>query len=379
MSDVKIRIVRSGIIYRDMYSYSAHPHARLLSNGEILLIFNQTVRRTYILHPPEDPRYINFAIRSKDQGKTWSAPRVVPGFNWSGMECSGITVLEDEHIIINQWQFDWLNIEAARQNRGNQTIAFPADWIGEMTGSCELEDPEEIVANPDEVAPWARGSGRTYVHHSYDNGETWEKTIPIDTGSYSGGYGMRGAVLLDDKSILLPMSDVPNYQKVFGVRSFDGYTWEKPRLIASMDRGFFEEPCPFINEMGQIVVLLRENTSRSLFHVRSSDNGDTWTKPVPVGIDGYPADVARLADGRFIMVYGRRTSPLGIFAVVSEDGSAQSWSTENEIIIDDRFPNKNLGYPTIVALGNENFFVGYYGEDEDKTTCIWGTHFEIVS
>ncbi len=378
MADINLTTIRSGVIYRDVYSYTAHPHAVRLESGEIVLVFNQSVRRRYVLHPPEDPRYINFVIRSVDEGASWSTPRVVPGYNWSGMECSGFTDLGAGHLMINQWQFDWLTTEAARRQKETEAISFPADWVGEMTSSCELEHPDEIAGDPNELAPWARASGKTYVHHSYDGGRTWEETVQIDTGSYSGGYGMRGSAVLSDGTIFLPMSDVPHYQKVFGVKSSDGgHTWSEPSLVAAADGKYFEEPCPFVNERGQVVVLLRENSTRSLFHVRSSDNGDTWTKPVPVGVNGYPADVARLEGGRFLMVFGRRVDPLGIFAVVSKDGTASEWDVADERAIDAHFPNKNLGYPTIVKLSTNRFFVAYYGEDTDDTTCLWGAEIEV--
>lgn len=377
MARIKIDVNNQRVIFHDIWAYSAHPHAVLLANGEIVVVFNQTVRRKFILHPPEDPRYINFIIRSKDGGKTWSTPRVVPGYNWSGMECSGFTVVAPDHLIINQWQFSWLTVEEAQRNESGDSIALPAEWLSEMTSSCELEDPQEIHADPNELAPWARGGGKTYVHHSYDHGRTWEKTVQIDTGSYSGGYGMRGAAILDDGTIFLPMSDVPHYQKVFAVRSKDGYDWEKPNLVAAQEGLFFEEPCPFVNERGQLVVLLRENTTRSLYQVRSNDNGDVWTRPRPVGVNGYPADVARLKDGRFLMVFGRRTPPMGIFAVVSHDGSAEEWDVENEWSVDAHFPNKNIGYPSIVRLSDSEFLVVYYGEDDEQNTCLWGADLKV--
>lgn len=377
MYSLSLHVVQRKRVHCDSWAYSAHPHTVRLPNNDILVIFNQTVRRDFILHPPEDPRYMNFMIRSTDGGNTWSAPRVVPGYTWTGMECSGLTVLGEHHLMLNQWQFTWLPIEEARKRKDQKVIYYPADWMREMLISDELENPEAISGNPDELAPWARTSGCAFVHHSYDDGKTWARTLPIDIDGFSGGYGMRGAVRLGNGTIILPLSDAPNYEKVFIVTSTDGYSWSKPQLIAARNGAFFEEPCPFINGEGNVVVLLRDNGSRSLFAVYSTDYGNTWSRPEALGINGYPADVSRLSDGRFLMVFGRRVEPLGIYALISSDETGLSWNTAEELIIDDSFKNKNLGYPAVVSLGDDRFFVAYYGEDSNGTTCILGAHIEI--
>src|SRR5690606_36143768 len=83
------------VVYRDPHAYVAHPHAVVLPDGTWLCVFNQSVRRHLILHPPQDPFFANFLIRSDDRGSTWSAPVIVPDYGWHGMECAGLTALAD--------------------------------------------------------------------------------------------------------------------------------------------------------------------------------------------------------------------------------------------------------------------------------------------
>ena len=39
-----------------------------LAGGEWLIVFNKTIRRRVILHPPQDPEFRNWLIRSADRG-----------------------------------------------------------------------------------------------------------------------------------------------------------------------------------------------------------------------------------------------------------------------------------------------------------------------
>ena len=54
-------------------------------------VCNWAPRRPFVLHPPEDPLYLNLLLRSADEGRTWSAPVVAPAYGWSGVECAGLT------------------------------------------------------------------------------------------------------------------------------------------------------------------------------------------------------------------------------------------------------------------------------------------------
>ena len=67
----------------------------------------------------------------------------------------------------------------------------------------------------------------------------------LDTAPFVGGYGMRGGVVLDDGTVVLPLCDVPDYRRVFVVRSEDGgTTWSAAIGVASLPGRWFEEPAP---------------------------------------------------------------------------------------------------------------------------------------
>src|SRR5215467_5790525 len=95
------------MIHRDPFAYSAHPHMAVVAPDDWVIVFTQSRRRAGVLHPPQDPLYQNMLVRSRDEGRTWSQPSVVPDFGWQGVECAGLTVLSSGALLLNQWRFRW--------------------------------------------------------------------------------------------------------------------------------------------------------------------------------------------------------------------------------------------------------------------------------
>lgn len=363
------------LIYKDEYAYCAHPHIACLPNGEWVVVFNQSRRRPFILHPPNDPHYYNLLIRSADQGETWSSPRVVPGYDWHGVECAGLTLLADGGLLMNQWRFKWYPLETARQQAQSKALYFPEDWVGELKAMSELPTNQLIPEAPEEMVPWARGNEGAYIHRSTDGGKTWAETVRINTEPYAGGYGMRGGVQLVKGDILLPLSDVPYYRTVFVVRSSNGgRSWGATVEAARAPGKEFEEPCVLALDNDRVIMLLRENTTHYLHQCESTDGGRTWSEPVPTPILGYPAHLLRLPDGRILCVYGYRYPPYSIRAVLSTD-EGRSWDAEHPLIVRDDLPNRDLGYPSSILMDDGCIFTVYYGQDKDGVTCIQATRY----
>lgn len=371
MALVPVAEAEHRIVHRDPYAYSAHPHAVALPNGEWLCVFNKSVRRPVVLHPPQDPFFCNFVVRSADRGRTWSAPVIVPDFGWQGMECAGLTPLADGRVLLNQWRFRWHPLPAARQMADAARLTFPEELARGVRLSPDLAGAPD--GEPETWMPWARDGGAAFVHVSDDGGRVWRRTVELDTAPFEGGYGMRGAVELPDGRLVLPLSDVPAYERVFVLFSDDrGASWSGPVLAAAAPGKAFEEPCALLLPDGRLLMLLRENRSRHLHRVVSDDGGTTWSAPVDTGIDGYPAHLLRLADGRVLCTYGFRRPDYSIRAVLSEDGG-RSWDLERTLPIRGGLKDRDLGYPCTVPAGDGELCTIYYCRDEQGVTSIWST------
>jgi hypothetical protein len=88
----------------------------------------------------------------------------------------------------------------------------------------------------------------------------------------------------------------------------------------------------------------------------------------------------RLADGRIVVVFGRRLMPFGIGCVISED-NGRTWAPE--CVIRSDCSSADLGYPVAVQLEDGRIFTAYYMtlEDGNKfggTRFIAGSFFTLT-
>ena len=100
MGQLPVKDREDVVIYRDPFAYISHPCITKLANGDYLVAFNESLRRKRILHPPSDPRFMNLVSRSRDGGQTWEMPRVVPGYEWTGVECPGIVQISTGEVLL---------------------------------------------------------------------------------------------------------------------------------------------------------------------------------------------------------------------------------------------------------------------------------------
>lgn len=341
------------------------------------MVFNRAPRRPFVLHPPEDPEFRNVLVRSADGGTTWTTPVVAPGYEWQGVECAGLTALAGGRVLLNQWRFRWYPLPMARMRAAAEDLVFPRQLTAALIDSPEHEADAVLRGGAEALMPWARGNDGTYVHLSDDDGATWPLTVRIDTGPFSGGYGMRGAVELPDGRLMLPLSNVPHYDRVFVIHSGDrGESWSTPIVAASEPGKAFEEPCALILPSRRILMLIRENRSRHLHKVVSDDGGRSWSRPEATPIDGYPPHLLLLADGRILCTYGYRRPDYSIRAALSVDGGA-TWDVGQTLFIRGSLPNRDLGYPCTLPSSNGRFVTLYYGQGSDGTTSIQSTTFGL--
>lgn len=74
---------------------------------------------------------------------------------------------------------------------------------------------------------------------------------------------------------------------------------------------------------GDIVAMMRTEPALGshLWAARSSDRGRTWSRAIKTPLQGHPAHLLRLRDGRLLCTYGFRDAPSGIRATLSRDDS----------------------------------------------------------
>lgn len=351
-ADTRTALREHTIVHRDPFAYCSHPSILRLATGEWLIAFMESMRRAEVLHSPADPRFYNVLVRSSDQGRTWSVPAVIPGYDWYGVECPSLTQLASGDVLHFQWRWRW--------------------------------SPRVVGARPKSASglyergtyPWIRGNDGAYVHRSSDGGRSWEPGRRISTAPYEGAYTIRAAVELPDSTLVYAVTDIPHWRQIYLLRSRDGGAgWEVGALVASDPARQFSEPC-IVRAGSKLLVLIREEITGYLHQAESRDGGKTWTAPKPTAMWGSPPHVLDLGDGRLLCVYGYRRSPFGIRGCISRDGGI-SWDVSTELILRDDLPNGNLGYPSSVLVAPGRVFTVYYGENPHGVTCILGCSFAV--
>jgi Neuraminidase (sialidase) len=107
----------------------------------------------------------------------------------------------------------------------------------------------------------------------------------------------------------------------------------------------------------------------------SEDNGVTWSEPENTNIrSGACPRLLKLSDGRLLLTFGRRCPPYGIRAMLSKDGGA-TWGDTAWILRE--LDNSNQGYTSSVELGDGRIFTVSYAENDEETTGIIGTFWDL--
>ena len=367
--------VLHSVVFADPYSYCAHPDAIRLRDGSIAMVFNRGPRRKLILHPPQDPMFMNVVTRSTDDGATWTVPQVAPDYGWNGTECAGLTELADGRVMLNQFRGIWIPLTKARRMPPQPQMTWPAELLARNL-LVRAGDGVDTETNPELHAPWCRNGGRAWAHFSSDGGLSYDESVEVPTAPYVGGYGYHGGAVASDGRILLPLTDAYDFLTVFLVTSDDGgHSWSPPQCLASQPGSEFEEPTTLVCRSGKVLMVLRDNGLRRLHQIESNDGGRSWSPLRRLEIEGFPAHLVQLDDGRILMTYGWRQPGFGIRARWSED-EGETWS-DTEILIRDDMRNGNLGYPCTLP-GQDGFMLTiYYGEDADGTTVILSTRWAM--
>jgi hypothetical protein len=371
---------RDVVIHRDPAAYCSHPCITRTAEGDFLVAFCETLPRRPHLHPPADPRFVNLVARSRDGGATWEAPRVAPGYEWTGMQCPGIARLSSGEVLLSQWQFRWLPLEAARRLAG---AGDPRPFLIRDPATRRWRAPRTAADWEQAGAPWARYDGGCFVQVSRDDGATWDETVRVETAPYPRGYSPRPVVELPDGDLLLALGSEEDDTAgehptaAFVVRSADrGRTWGPPvAAVPAVPGRWVNEPALLPLPDGRLLLVARER-GQHLVTAESGDGGRTWTPPAVTPVWGFPAHAVLLRDGRVLCVYGHRRPPYGIRACLSEDGG-RTWRYDDERVVRDDLRNGNCGYPTAVQDPDGSVFVVYYAEDAAGVTHILGSRFRL--
>lgn len=333
-------------IYEKRDAYCAWPAIARAANGDIVVLYTRTEEHL-------GPNGEILLSRSTDNGETWLPPAIIYDTPLDDRE-SGITVLRDGRFLTHYRSVLW----TPDAYLGLPDNAYETDLLGRW-----------IYYVQGEAYTSAAHHNGTWHAISEDNGISWSATVP-------GKDSIHGGLELQDGSFLVAAyRDDGGHIGVYASGEPLG-KYEKVATVTCPQRDIirFGEPHILQLESGRIIMMIRataipydDKADRCfLWGTYSDDNGRTWAEPYQTPLWGFPPHLLQLSDGRILCSYGHRRPPFGQRAAISEDGI--TWKKEDEIILRDDAPNKDLGYTVSIELEPGRILTVYYQPNVEPGT-----------
>ena len=302
--------------------YAAFPDICRLQNGELYCVFYSGYGHVSTPNEkwPKGGRIM--AVRSLENGKTWSKPVVAIDTELDDRDPS-IACLTDGTLLLNWFTLDKNQVAVllARSTDNGKTWSEPNKIKLDSTYSfaCsapvrQLPDGSLILGLYCEDDKGKQAFGATVK--SFDGGKTWKDLVYI---------GEKANIYLDAETDVVPLKDgkllaALRSSKVdmhFAISGDSGKTWGPVKSFG------FKGHCPYFLRHSSGVILLAHRVPDTSLHW-SADDGKTWNGPMRIDTVGgaYPSMV-ELPDGLVYCVYyeeGRGSSIRGVRLRVDTKG-----------------------------------------------------------
>jgi hypothetical protein len=317
----------------------------------------------------------NVLCVSRDEGKTWTSPRVINDLPIDDRDTGVVWIPNGGRLLIS-----WFT--------GNILAYDDSFWEKKDGGTTAAYRKGVAWGTAENQSKWF-GS---WVRISDDGGDVWAPPVRVPVTAPHGPI-----VLSNGNLLYFGKRFAPEYAgfragsgPVSACLSEDrGESWrvlgEVPLYEGTDERNYHE---PHVCELsdGTLLGLIRVQNHRgdaptledaglkagfSMMQTMSSDGGKTWSRAEPFDFHGSPPHVFVHSSGAIVAVYGFRQEPYGERAMISRDGG-RSW--KYHYIIRDDGPDGDLGYPASVELADGSILTVYYQKidaKEEKCSFLW--------
>jgi len=353
------QILETKIISPQFDLYHGWPTVARRANGELWLSWSGG-RESHVC-----PFGQVCAMTSRDEGKTWTFPRVLHDSATDDRD-SGVVETARGTLLVTTFtslayedSYKKATAMAEHTEKGWVSKAMPPERFTRWKAAHERLNDEERKA---ELGEW--------LIRSTDGGKTWSPRIPTVVNSPHGPIQLR-----DGRLLYLGKQLWTTERKIGAAESRDdGLTWQWLAEIPARPgdegvRGFHELHAVEAAD-GTIIAQIRnhnpENKGETL-QSESKDGGKTWSVPHSIGVWGLPSHLLKLRDGRLLMSYGHRRPPFGNQARLSSD-HGQTWS--EAIILSGDGIGGDLGYPSTVELGDGTLLTVWYEKMKEHPLAV---------
>ncbi len=298
-------------------------------------------------------------MRSADDGRTWSWPRVLMDSPIDDRDAGICETARGSLLVTTFTSLAYEPIlDQAEQIPPGREGAWPPEKLARWQAAQRRLSPDE---RREMLGAW--------ILRSTDSGLSWSAPYRSPVNSPHGPVPLgNGRLLYAGKELWTEAQRVG-----VCVSDDDGENW---RWLADIPARTGDDPNNY-HELhavetadGRLIVHLRnhnEANHRETLQSESSDGGKTWAVPRPIGVWGLPSHLLRLSDGRLLMSYGHRRAPLGNQARVSTD-HGRNWS--DPIVISNDGASGDLGYPSTVELGDGSLLTVWYERLKDSPKAV---------
>lgn len=285
------------------------------------------------------------AMTSRDDGKTWTYPRVLLD---GAIDDRDSGVLETAKGTLLVTTFTSLAYEPLLEKQLSKASWAPEKLARWKAAHARLGAEERKA----ELGEW--------LIRSTDGGKTWSNRIPTIANS------PHGPIQLKDGRLLYAGKQLWTGEKRVGVAESkdDGQTWqwlaEIPTRAGDSATKSYHELHAVEAADGTLIAQIRNHNVANkgeTLQCESGDGGKTWSEPHSIGVWGLPSHLLKLRDGRLLMTYGHRRAPFGNQARISSD-HGKTWS--EMILISGDGAGGDLGYPSTVELGDGSLLTVWY-------------------
>ena len=337
---IKVVSLRSNI-------YHGWPTLALRHNGQLLLVCSGG-REMHVC-----PFGQVELMRSDDDGKTWTFPRVLLDLAIDDRDAG---ILETTSGTLLATTFSSLAYEHYFRNGeiNNWDAERQARWRGAHHRISDAERKAQLG---------------TWMLRSTDSGVTW--STPYDSIVNSP----HGPIQLADGRQLYAGKDLWKSGQWIGVCESidDGKSWRKLAQIPTRpgdNPAEYHELHAVETANGDLVAQIRNHNSANsseTLQTESDDGGKTWSMPHPISVWGLPSHLLRLRDGRLLMSYGHRRKPFGNQARISTD-HGKTWG--EPVTISGDGANGDLGYPSTVELQDGTLLTAWYEQMSSRPRSV---------
>lgn len=343
-AEPQVKVGETKIISQQPHFYHGWPTLARRANGDLIVVYSGG-REFHVC-----PYGRQEMITSRDNGQTWTLPRVLADSAIDDRD-SGVIETSRGTLIATMFNSFAYQIHMNAPERllnetfGKETPAMLKRWH-------TMDDATTQAQKEAENGCW--------MTRSTDGGVNWSPRYRVP------GYSPHGPINLLDGRLFYATSN--GKKAIAYVSEDDGLTWKS---LSEMPVRAGELHAVQAND-GTIIVQVRDKlvidkkTQQNTSQIISTDGGKTWTEKQKVA-DGFPSHLIRLRDGTLVMTYTWRQEPFGIRGKFSID-HGRHWS--EEFILSDDAANWDLGYPSSAELADGELLTVWYETPKDAHKTV---------